>query len=60
MCRITLDEYEEMRGDNMGFCRACGEFADNIDPDTCNEECEFCGAYEVFGLNELLMMGEVE
>jgi hypothetical protein len=44
--------------DNPGFCLACGEEADNCEPDARKYECEHCGAHEVYGAEELLMMME--
>lgn len=42
---------------NIGFCRACGAEADGCEPDARNYECEACGESEVFGAEELLIMG---
>lgn len=59
---ITLDRLleaaeAEMFGlDNPGFCRSCGEEADGCEPDARNYTCEACGASEVFGASELLLM----
>ena len=59
---ITLDRVmeatkEEMFGlTNPGFCHACGEDADGVEPDARNYECEACGENEVFGAAETLLM----
>ncbi len=45
--------------DNPGFCLACGEDADACEPDARNYTCECCGESEVFGAEELMMMGVV-
>lgn len=42
--------------DNIGFCRACGEEAYNVEPDAHGYECESCGKHQVYGAEELLMM----
>lgn len=42
-----------------GFCLACGEVADGIEPDARRCKCESCGAEKVFGGEELAMMGLV-
>jgi hypothetical protein len=42
--------------DCMGFCLACGEEAYGVEPDARNYECESCGAPEVFGAEECLIM----
>jgi len=41
-----------------GFCHACGEEVDGVEPDACNYECEKCGKTEVFGAEETLFMME--
>lgn len=41
--------------DNPGFCKACGEEADGVEPDARAYECECCGEPQIFGAEELLM-----
>ena len=41
--------------ENTGFCTACGEEAEGVEPDACNYECEYCGAASVFGAEGLLL-----
>lgn len=41
--------------DNPGFCIACGEDADGVEPDARRYECESCGKKAVYGAEELLM-----
>ena len=41
--------------DNPGFCLACGEEAGSVEPDARDYECEFCGKYQVYGAEELLL-----
>lgn len=55
--KITLNRVMEavQADDNRGFCNACGEEAFGCEPDARNYECEFCGALEVFGAEELLI-----
>lgn len=43
--------------DNLGFCLACGEEAYSVEPDARGYECESCGASQVYGAEELLVMG---
>jgi hypothetical protein len=43
---------------NDGFCRACGFQQGGCEPDARNYICENCGEAEVFGAEELLLMGE--
>ncbi len=42
--------------DNPGFCLACGEETDGCEPDARKYECPSCGAMEVYGAEECLMM----
>lgn len=46
--------------DNPGFCLNCGEEQDGCEPDAREYECEGCGAYKVYGAEEILMMGAYE
>ncbi len=57
---ITEERYTQMSDDMGGFCLACGEEAFSVEPDARNYVCESCGQPEVFGVEELLMSGEVE
>jgi len=61
--RITYEAMEEiMFGDQAGtgFCRTCGNEQLGCEPDAENYECEGCGAMEVFGAEQLMIMGELE
>ncbi|MBF84073.1 MAG: hypothetical protein CL489_06295 [Acidobacteria bacterium] len=62
MIELTETEYTEMSMEGgHGFCRKCEEPADDYcEPDARNYHCTSCGEDEVFGLEELLMMGEIE
>jgi len=42
--------------DNPGFCLACGNEADGVEPDAERYECEACGAPLVYGAEQLLLM----
>jgi hypothetical protein len=42
---------------NAGFCTHCGAEALGVEPDARNYECEVCGKTEVFGAEELMIMG---
>ena len=53
----TMDEIFEA---TTGRCRACGDAAYGVEPDARGYECESCGASEVYGLEELMLMGELE
>lgn len=59
---ITLDrvaeavENAQSSLDNPGFCLACGEDAEGCEPDAREYECECCGAMQVYGAEEMLIM----
>ena len=42
--------------DNPGFCRACGEDADDCEPDARRYVCDSCGQPQVYGAEEVLLM----
>lgn len=42
--------------DSLGFCLACGAEAFCVEPDAREYECECCGASEVYGAEEILLM----
>lgn len=56
----TVSAREIIEDRNTGLCRACGEEAYGVEPDARKYRCESCGEHEVYGLEELLIMGEVE
>lgn len=60
MFEMSEDEYREVSEDNGGYCLACGEHAYGVEPDASNYECEACGAKEVFGAEQLLIMGRIQ
>lgn len=55
---LTQDQIVEaaQSGDYVGFCLACGEQADCVEPDARNYTCEACGEDQVFGAEELIIM----
>lgn len=59
MKRIEVTRDEILEGNN-GACIECGAFADGVEPDARYLECEECGAKQVYGLEELLMMGQLD
>ena len=58
--RFTLEELEQASENMSGFCRACGDEASCCEPDARNYTCESCGNRQVFGADELLLMGAVK
>ena len=49
---------EIMEADNAtGFCLACGEFVDGVEPDATGYTCPHCRALKVYGAEELFNRG---
>jgi hypothetical protein len=44
----------------LGFCLACGDQAFGVEPDARKYECESCGAHQVYGAQEILMMDAID
>ena len=42
----------------LGICIACGAERGNVEPDARRYKCDTCGALEVYGAEELLLMVE--
>ncbi len=57
---MTEEEYHEAREDSLGYCLLCGAERGCCEPDARNYDCEECGHNEVFGVEELMIMGKVE
>jgi len=57
---FTLEQIKVADEQGGGFCLACGEPADCVEPDATNYYCEVCNETQVFGAQELVMMGRVE
>ncbi len=54
---VSLVEDAMSSLDNPGVCLACGEDADGCEPDARRYPCESCGKRQVYGAEEILMMG---
>lgn len=48
---------QELDANGMGFCLACGEPAEGVEPDARRYTCECCGAPKIYGAAELALMG---
>ena len=59
---ITIDEseYKEACDNYQGICLACEELQDECEPDAENYTCESCGADQVYGIEQALLIGELE
>ena len=62
MVKIPFEQLEAAieDGDYVGFCLACGEEADGVEPDASNYKCESCGEFQVHGAEEILILGDYE
>jgi hypothetical protein len=55
---MTMDEYRDAGSNFEGRCIACGaEVPSGCEPDARRYECEECGEKQVYGMDELLIMG---
>ena len=54
---LSAEKIEANLADFNGYCIACGELADGIDPNTRAYECEFCKRFKVYGMEELHVAG---
>ena len=59
MITITIEQFEEAQENQSGFCIACGEEADGVEPDAHEYTCDHCNTNNVYGAEELLLMGRV-
>jgi len=59
--KFTIEEIEGMISEGgFGFCKICDEEAEYYcDPDTRAALCENCGENGVYGVEELIQMGEL-
>lgn len=57
--KVTLEQVMAAieADDCLGFCLACGAEAYNVEPDARKYVCESCGKKQVYGAEELLIMG---
>lgn len=60
MFKLSEEEYKDLASDNGGYCLKCGEEAYGVEPDARRYECEECGERGVYGIGELLMMGQIQ
>ena len=56
---MTESEARELSDEYAGFCLACGDQADGVEPDARRYECANCGESRVYGLEELALMGRI-
>ena len=58
--RISEAVYADLTENYGGFCIACGDQADGVEPDAIRYRCESCGANAVYGAEELLIRGVIQ
>lgn len=58
--KLTKNKISGMGLVDYGYCTECGDEHDNVEPDAERYKCANCGAYAVFGAQQLLLMGLVE
>ena len=58
--KLSEEEYQDLCADNGGYCLKCHSEAYGVEPDARHYECEECGAHGVYGIEELLMMGQIQ
>ena len=56
---VTQDEAFDVDCENPGACIACGERAYGVEPDARGYVCDVCGESQVYGLEELAIMGNL-
>ena len=56
---FTLEEIEEAMDLQGGYCLACGAYRDCCEPDARKYDCADCGLNQVYGAEELVLMGRV-
>ncbi len=56
---FTMQQVEEASGMQCGFCLECGAMQECCEPDARKYHCDNCGKSEVYGAEELLLMGRV-
>ena len=53
----AVEAYDYGSTDFLGFCLICGTEHSGVEPDARNYTCNECGRNEVFGIDEIILMG---
>ncbi len=56
---MSEDQFFEMNESCGGLCIECRDVAFQVEPDARYYRCDGCGAYAVFGVEELLIRGVI-
>ena len=54
---FTLAQVEEASADQNGLCLACGASQEACEPDARKYLCDNCGQHQVYGAEEIVLMG---
>lgn len=58
---ITEAEYREHRANYDGVCLGCGDWTTGgVEPDARHYRCEACGAHEVYGIEEAIILDRLQ
>lgn len=60
MISLTEEQYRRATDNYLGYCLDCGEEASGVEPDAERYKCQICGAMQVFGAEQLLLLGKLE
>lgn len=62
MNKITMTEflYREFQNDHAGVCVKCNAVNFEVEPDACGYECEDCGKFAVYGIEQLMVCGKID
>lgn len=58
--RFHMADLENASARYCGFCLACGAERGTCEPDARKYPCEECGLNQVYGAEELMLMGRVK
>jgi hypothetical protein len=59
MKTFTLEQIKEGMAENLGFCIHCGAEKECCEPDAKKYKCDECNTFNVYGSEELILMGLV-
>lgn len=57
--KMSEEEFRRASNNYEGRCLACGDTAENVEPDARKYHCSSCRAMAVYGLENLLLMGRL-
>jgi hypothetical protein len=57
---FTMARIEEASEDQCGICLACGHTQECCEPDAREYRCDSCKRNQVYGAEELILMGRVK